>query len=191
MIPSATKHVHVNDMVIHSYKWVNSSKLSLFHCTRSFCQEIRPLNKLLYLLSLFAISYKPIGVWLFLVLCRKKFVAPSLSEGFSEILQIHFVPSFSDKRSEFLFRQFSEGWVLHLSQKWRTKKGLTTQQKEKITENSEHDWKYSANLNIVLNCLLSILHLPFTVFNLLLFKCCLVNVFIAVKINLLLWRHDK
>uniref|UniRef100_A0A8C2BKY6 Polynucleotide kinase 3'-phosphatase n=1 Tax=Cyprinus carpio TaxID=7962 RepID=A0A8C2BKY6_CYPCA len=30
-------------------------------------------------------------------------------EGFSEILQINFVPSFSDKRSEFLFRQFSEG----------------------------------------------------------------------------------
>uniref|UniRef100_A0A671SCT0 Bifunctional polynucleotide phosphatase/kinase-like n=1 Tax=Sinocyclocheilus anshuiensis TaxID=1608454 RepID=A0A671SCT0_9TELE len=57
MVPSATKHVPVNDMVIHSY--------------------------------------------------RKKFVAPSLSEGFSEILQIHFVPSFSDKRSEFLFRQFS------------------------------------------------------------------------------------
>ncbi|KAK2881349.1 hypothetical protein Q8A67_018617 [Cirrhinus molitorella] len=59
MVPSAIKHVPVNDMVIHSYK--------------------------------------------------KKFVAPSLSEGFSEILQIHFVPSFSDKRSEFLFRQFSEG----------------------------------------------------------------------------------
>lgn len=59
MVPSATKHVTVNDMVFHSYK--------------------------------------------------KKFVAPSLSEGFSEILQIHFVPSFSDKRSEFLFRQFSEG----------------------------------------------------------------------------------
>lgn len=59
MVPSATKHVPVNDMVFHSYK--------------------------------------------------KKFVAPSLSEGFSEILQIHFVPSFSDKRSEFLFRQFSEG----------------------------------------------------------------------------------
>uniref|UniRef100_A0A673IMI7 Bifunctional polynucleotide phosphatase/kinase-like n=1 Tax=Sinocyclocheilus rhinocerous TaxID=307959 RepID=A0A673IMI7_9TELE len=57
MVPSATKHVPVNDMVIHSY--------------------------------------------------RKKFVAPSLSEGFSEILQIHFVPSFSDKRSELLFRQFS------------------------------------------------------------------------------------
>ncbi|CAM4551379.1 unnamed protein product [Leuciscus chuanchicus] len=52
MIPSATKHVHVNDMVFHSY---------------------------------------------------------NLSEGFSEILQINFVPSFSDKRSEFLFRQFSEG----------------------------------------------------------------------------------
>ncbi|XP_067221171.1 bifunctional polynucleotide phosphatase/kinase isoform X2 [Chanodichthys erythropterus] len=59
MVPSATKHVPVNDMVFHSYK--------------------------------------------------KKFVAPSLSEGFSEILQIHFVPSFTDKRSEFLFRQFSEG----------------------------------------------------------------------------------
>ncbi|KAF4103940.1 bifunctional polynucleotide phosphatase/kinase [Onychostoma macrolepis] len=59
MVPSAIKHVHVNDMVIHSYK--------------------------------------------------KKFVAPGLSEGFSEILQIHFVPNFSEKRSEFLFRQFSEG----------------------------------------------------------------------------------
>ncbi|KTF82272.1 hypothetical protein cypCar_00039401 [Cyprinus carpio] len=31
------------------------------------------------------------------------------NEGFSEILQINFVPSFSDKRSEFPFRQFSEG----------------------------------------------------------------------------------
>uniref|UniRef100_A0A9J8BE69 Polynucleotide kinase 3'-phosphatase n=1 Tax=Cyprinus carpio carpio TaxID=630221 RepID=A0A9J8BE69_CYPCA len=40
---------------------------------------------------------------------QKKFVEPSLSEGFSEILQINFVPSFSEKRSEFLFRQFSEG----------------------------------------------------------------------------------
>ncbi|TRY89407.1 hypothetical protein DNTS_010810 [Danionella cerebrum] len=39
----------------------------------------------------------------------KKFVAPSVSEGFSEILKIHFVPNFSDARSEFLFRQFSEG----------------------------------------------------------------------------------
>ncbi|XP_062872687.1 bifunctional polynucleotide phosphatase/kinase [Trichomycterus rosablanca] len=54
--PSTTKHVHVNDMVFHSYK--------------------------------------------------KKFVAPSLSEGFSEILQIHFVPSFTDSQSEALFRQF-------------------------------------------------------------------------------------
>uniref|UniRef100_A0A669CNY3 Polynucleotide kinase 3'-phosphatase n=1 Tax=Oreochromis niloticus TaxID=8128 RepID=A0A669CNY3_ORENI len=35
--------------------------------------------------------------------------APALSEGFSEILQIHFVPSFKDKESETLFRQFSEG----------------------------------------------------------------------------------
>ncbi|XP_055052025.2 bifunctional polynucleotide phosphatase/kinase isoform X2 [Misgurnus anguillicaudatus] len=59
MAPSTTKHVHVNDMVIHSYK--------------------------------------------------NKFVPPSLSEGFSEILQINFVPSFSDKRSEFLFMLFSEG----------------------------------------------------------------------------------
>ncbi|XP_056612979.1 bifunctional polynucleotide phosphatase/kinase [Triplophysa dalaica] len=59
MVPSATSHVHVNDMLIHSYK--------------------------------------------------KKLVPPSLSEGFSEILQIHIVPSFSDKRSEFLFMQFSEG----------------------------------------------------------------------------------
>ncbi|XP_060799222.1 bifunctional polynucleotide phosphatase/kinase [Neoarius graeffei] len=59
MVPSATKHAPVNDMVFHSYK--------------------------------------------------KKFVAPTLSEGFSEILQIHFVPSFTDRRSEALFRQFSEG----------------------------------------------------------------------------------
>ncbi|XP_027011334.2 bifunctional polynucleotide phosphatase/kinase isoform X1 [Tachysurus fulvidraco] len=59
MVPSATKHVSVNDMVFHSYK--------------------------------------------------KKFVAPALSEGFSEILQIHFVPSFPDRRSEELFMQFSEG----------------------------------------------------------------------------------
>ncbi|KAI5098680.1 bifunctional polynucleotide phosphatase/kinase isoform X1, partial [Silurus meridionalis] len=59
MVPSSTKHVHVNDMVFHSYK--------------------------------------------------KKFVAPTLSEGFSEILQIHFVPSFTDSRSEALFMQFSEG----------------------------------------------------------------------------------
>uniref|UniRef100_A0A8C7W4L6 PNK FHA domain-containing protein n=1 Tax=Oncorhynchus mykiss TaxID=8022 RepID=A0A8C7W4L6_ONCMY len=40
---------------------------------------------------------------------KKKFVAPSLSEGFSEILQIHFVPTFTDSQSEALFRQFSEG----------------------------------------------------------------------------------
>lgn len=40
---------------------------------------------------------------------RKHFVAPALSEGFSEILQIHFVPQFKDGESERLFRQFSEG----------------------------------------------------------------------------------
>ncbi|XP_072557824.1 bifunctional polynucleotide phosphatase/kinase isoform X2 [Paramormyrops kingsleyae] len=40
---------------------------------------------------------------------KNKFVAPSLSEGFSEILQIHFVPSFLDSKSEALYRQFSEG----------------------------------------------------------------------------------
>uniref|UniRef100_A0A8C7HSZ3 Polynucleotide kinase 3'-phosphatase n=1 Tax=Oncorhynchus kisutch TaxID=8019 RepID=A0A8C7HSZ3_ONCKI len=40
---------------------------------------------------------------------KKKFVVPSLSEGFSEILQIHFVPTFTDSQSEALFRQFSEG----------------------------------------------------------------------------------
>ncbi|XP_023134908.2 bifunctional polynucleotide phosphatase/kinase [Amphiprion ocellaris] len=40
---------------------------------------------------------------------RKSFVAPALSEGFSEILQIHFVPNFKDSQSETLFRQFSEG----------------------------------------------------------------------------------
>ncbi|KAM4741960.1 bifunctional polynucleotide phosphatase/kinase [Anableps anableps] len=40
---------------------------------------------------------------------KKHFVAPDLAEGFSEILQIHFVPHFQDKQSETLFRQFSEG----------------------------------------------------------------------------------
>ncbi|KAK5868480.1 hypothetical protein PBY51_009490 [Eleginops maclovinus] len=40
---------------------------------------------------------------------KKHFLAPALSEGFSEILQIHFVPSFKDMQSEILFRQFSEG----------------------------------------------------------------------------------
>ncbi|XP_054650202.1 bifunctional polynucleotide phosphatase/kinase [Dunckerocampus dactyliophorus] len=40
---------------------------------------------------------------------KKHFVAPALSEGFSEILSIHFVPNFKDTQSETLFRQFSEG----------------------------------------------------------------------------------
>ncbi|KAJ8256549.1 hypothetical protein COCON_G00187010 [Conger conger] len=38
---------------------------------------------------------------------KNKFVTPSVSEGFSEILKIHFVPSFADSQSEALFRQFS------------------------------------------------------------------------------------
>ncbi|XP_041796944.1 bifunctional polynucleotide phosphatase/kinase [Chelmon rostratus] len=40
---------------------------------------------------------------------KKHFVAPALAEGFSEILQINFVPKFKDSQSETLFRQFSEG----------------------------------------------------------------------------------
>ncbi|XP_040027999.2 bifunctional polynucleotide phosphatase/kinase [Gasterosteus aculeatus] len=40
---------------------------------------------------------------------KKHFVAPALDEGFSEILQIHFVPNFKDSQSETLYRQFSEG----------------------------------------------------------------------------------
>ncbi|XP_030007319.1 bifunctional polynucleotide phosphatase/kinase [Sphaeramia orbicularis] len=40
---------------------------------------------------------------------KKHFVAPSLSEGFSEIIHIHFVPNFKDSKAETLFRQFSEG----------------------------------------------------------------------------------
>ncbi|XP_053307764.1 bifunctional polynucleotide phosphatase/kinase isoform X2 [Spea bombifrons] len=40
---------------------------------------------------------------------KSKFVAPSLSEGFSEILKINFVPRFKDQKLETLYRQFSEG----------------------------------------------------------------------------------
>lgn len=40
---------------------------------------------------------------------KKHFVAPSLAEGFSEIVHIHFVPKFKDSQAETLFRQFSEG----------------------------------------------------------------------------------
>ncbi|CAH2318932.1 bifunctional polynucleotide phosphatase kinase [Pelobates cultripes] len=40
---------------------------------------------------------------------KSKFVAPSVSEGFSEIVKIHFVPRFKDALEESLYRQFSEG----------------------------------------------------------------------------------
>ncbi|KAI4871508.1 hypothetical protein NFI96_029131 [Prochilodus magdalenae] len=40
---------------------------------------------------------------------KKKFVPPSLSEGFSEVLQIHFVPDFPNSEAETLFKLFSEG----------------------------------------------------------------------------------
>uniref|UniRef100_A0A671TKY6 Polynucleotide kinase 3'-phosphatase n=1 Tax=Sparus aurata TaxID=8175 RepID=A0A671TKY6_SPAAU len=46
---------------------------------------------------------------------KKHFVPPALSEGFSEILQVHFVPDFKDSQSETLFRQFSEGTGIHQS----------------------------------------------------------------------------
>ncbi|KAM4652463.1 bifunctional polynucleotide phosphatase/kinase isoform 1-T3 [Discoglossus pictus] len=59
MTYTGKEHVHVNDMVINSYK--------------------------------------------------SKFVLPSDSEGFSEIVKIHFVPSFKDQQLEDLYRQFSEG----------------------------------------------------------------------------------
>ncbi|XP_044300583.1 bifunctional polynucleotide phosphatase/kinase isoform X2 [Varanus komodoensis] len=40
---------------------------------------------------------------------KNKYVAPSLEEGFSEILKIHFVPQFTDSRLAALYQQFSEG----------------------------------------------------------------------------------
>ncbi|XP_029442495.1 bifunctional polynucleotide phosphatase/kinase-like isoform X2 [Rhinatrema bivittatum] len=39
---------------------------------------------------------------------KNKFVPPSPSEGFSEVLKIHFVPRFDDPQLEALFRQFSD-----------------------------------------------------------------------------------
>lgn len=54
-------------------------------------------------------SHQSASVYFFVSLCRKHFVAPALSEGFSEILQIHFVPKFDNSDLETLFRQFSEG----------------------------------------------------------------------------------
>ncbi|KAM9298900.1 bifunctional polynucleotide phosphatase/kinase [Gastrophryne carolinensis] len=40
---------------------------------------------------------------------KSKYVAPSLTEGFSEILKINFVPIFSDPQLKSLYCQFSEG----------------------------------------------------------------------------------
>ncbi|KAM3923496.1 bifunctional polynucleotide phosphatase/kinase [Leptodactylus fuscus] len=40
---------------------------------------------------------------------KSKFVPPSLSEGFSEILKINFVPNFKDPDLKALYEQFSEG----------------------------------------------------------------------------------
>ncbi|XP_075047325.1 bifunctional polynucleotide phosphatase/kinase [Mixophyes fleayi] len=40
---------------------------------------------------------------------KSKFVAPSVSEGFSEILKINFVPNFKDPDQRALYQQFSEG----------------------------------------------------------------------------------
>ncbi|XP_056398657.1 bifunctional polynucleotide phosphatase/kinase [Hyla sarda] len=40
---------------------------------------------------------------------KSKFVAPSLSEGFSEILKINFVPNFKDPDLKAMYEQFSEG----------------------------------------------------------------------------------
>ncbi|XP_069461738.1 bifunctional polynucleotide phosphatase/kinase isoform X2 [Ambystoma mexicanum] len=40
---------------------------------------------------------------------KSKFVAPSLKEGFSEILKINFVPSFKDPKLEEVYRLFLEG----------------------------------------------------------------------------------
>ncbi|XP_078002101.1 LOW QUALITY PROTEIN: bifunctional polynucleotide phosphatase/kinase [Phascolarctos cinereus] len=40
---------------------------------------------------------------------RKQFVAPSLTEGFSQILEIPFCPRFTDARHTSLYHQFSEG----------------------------------------------------------------------------------
>ncbi|XP_066484403.1 bifunctional polynucleotide phosphatase/kinase isoform X2 [Tiliqua scincoides] len=40
---------------------------------------------------------------------KNKYVEPSLEEGFSEILKIHFVPQFTDPHLESIYRQFSQG----------------------------------------------------------------------------------
>lgn len=40
---------------------------------------------------------------------KSKYVCPTLAEGFTEIVKIHFVPHFNDSKLETLFMQFSEG----------------------------------------------------------------------------------
>lgn len=64
----------------------------------------------LWTLSLVSSSSLCFCFLFFASLCRKNFVAPALSEGFSEILHVHFVPKFENSDLETLFSQFSEGW---------------------------------------------------------------------------------
>ncbi|CAG06446.1 unnamed protein product, partial [Tetraodon nigroviridis] len=111
MAPSDVKHAKVNDIVFHSYKYVDVAKAAgvpcrCFHFSASLEQakhnnrfrEMAPSDvKHAKVNDIVFHSYK------------KHFVAPALSEGFSEILQIHFVPQFKDGEAERLFRQFSEG----------------------------------------------------------------------------------
>uniref|UniRef100_A0A8D0DAH9 Polynucleotide kinase 3'-phosphatase n=1 Tax=Sander lucioperca TaxID=283035 RepID=A0A8D0DAH9_SANLU len=75
-----------------------------FHFSASL-EQAKHNNKHLLLIALLLTTV----ICLSLSLDRKHFVAPALPEGFSEILQIHFVPNFKDSQSETLYRQFSEG----------------------------------------------------------------------------------
>lgn len=42
---------------------------------------------------------------------RNKFVEPNVSEGFKEVIQVKFIPSFDDKKAESVYR-------LYLLEKW-------------------------------------------------------------------------